>query len=149
MQEWLPVTFVLFRINLNNPIEVSGTGLNLKNPVQRGVEIRHLMACTPESLVDIPGLNISICPGCQRIGFAYNNILLGFDKHDFKNFVTSFTDIDFDRKAVLFPGGEKQLIVNSAHHDIQFNFRKEEFETICEHANQALTLLNAKEILSY
>ncbi|MEM6526090.1 MAG: DUF6686 family protein [Bacteroidota bacterium] len=107
------------------------------------------MACTPEVLIDVPDLNVSICTGCQRIGFAYKNILLGFDKADFKDFVVSFTKIDFACKAIMFPSGEKHLVVNSAHRDIQFNFKKAEFESMCQHLNQALTLLNAKEILSH
>ena len=117
-------------------------------PRNKGVETKkHLgprqgpklqkMSCTPEVLVDADGVNISICKGCQRI-----------EKKDFKTFVRSFSLIEFEKCCVMFPGGERQLIINSMHRDIQFNFKQSEFKKIANHLNQALALLSAKEILS-
>ena len=107
------------------------------------------MPCTPEILVDVTDLNVSICRGCQRVGFSYKNVLIGFDKEDFKAFVYSFSQLQFETSAVLFPIGERRIIVNSVHCDIQFSYNREEFENICVHLNQSITLLNAKEILSH
>ena len=128
-------------------------------PRNKGVETKkHLgprqgpklqkMSCTPEVLVDADGVNISICKGCKMIGFSFYNNIIGFEKKDFKTFVRSFSLIEFEKCCVMFPGGERQLIINSMHRDIQFNFKQSEFKKIANHLNQALALLSAKEILS-
>ncbi len=59
-----------------------------------------------------------------------------------------FLTIDFEHAAINFPDKSKRLVVNSCHLDIQFMFTSEEYNRLCDCLNQAIALLEVKEILS-
>ena len=105
------------------------------------------MHCRPVIVLDGEHFNVSRCAGCGRIGLHYRNLLVGFDPEQFGAFSDSFAKIDFKSSAVKFPNGLAHIIVNTCHQDIQFCFTKEEFEEFRNLLQQALIILDARQIV--
>ena len=105
------------------------------------------MHCRPVIVLDGEHFNVSRCAGCERIGLHYRNLLVGFDPEQFEAFSTSICNIDFKSSAVKFPNGLEHIIVNTCHQDIQFCFTQEEFEEFQEVLQQALIILDARQIV--
>ena len=107
----------------------------------------YCMNCKPRIILEGETFNISECTCCQRIGLYYNNLLVGFNPQDFLAFTRSFCRIDFAASSVRFPSGKEHIVVNTCHRDIQFNFTREEFEELKDILQQAMVLLEARQVL--
>ena len=105
------------------------------------------MNCKPEIILESEHYNVARCTTCGRIGLYYKNILLGFNPADFHAFTRSIHAVTFDKSAVDFPDGQKHLVMNTCHKDIQFTFTREEFEEFQDLLQQAVLLLETKVIL--
>ena len=105
------------------------------------------MHCRPVIILDGEHFNVSQCAGCQRVGLHYHNLLVGFDPEQFEVFSDSFAKIDFKASAVKFPNGLERIIVNTCHQDIQFCFSETEFEEFRDLLQQALIILDARQIV--
>lgn len=105
------------------------------------------MSCIPEIIIEGNYFNIARCSHCKRIGLYYKNLLVGFSPKAFEKFSDAFVKINFDKQALRFPDGDKHIIINTCHNDIQLNFKEKEFDEMKEMLEQASVLLEAKNVL--
>lgn len=105
------------------------------------------MTCKPIVILEGEHFNVAQCAGCKRIGLYYKNLLIGFEPKDFKAFGRSYSKINFNASAVMFPDGFKRIVIDTCHHDIQFNFTGEEFEEFKDMLQQAIIMVEAHQII--
>lgn len=104
--------------------------------------------CQPEILVAGDHFNIAQCTRCKRIGLYYNNLLVAFNHEEFEGFSQIFEYMNFDKRCVQFPGDRKHIIVDTCHPDIQFTFKRHEFEELKIALQQSLVIIQAQQILN-
>ncbi|MTI23652.1 DUF6686 family protein [Fulvivirga kasyanovii] len=106
------------------------------------------MNCNAEKLVLTRNGAITQCRGCQRIGFTYKNLLIGFDLDQFLGFSRFLSKVNFEKYCIRCSESPPYLIINTCHHDIQFALNREEFEEFKDMSQQARLMLEVLGILS-
>lgn len=86
--------------------------------------------------------------GCNHIALKYKNLLLNFNPDGFLAFTSSFQNINFDDRAVLFPDGTTRLVMHTRCQEIQLCFDHSEFKTVGEALQEAAVMLEVHQILS-
>jgi len=93
-------------------------------------------------------LSIEQCSCCDTISLLYQNLLLKFSPKSFLKFSSSFRELDFHKRALIFADGKEKLVVNTNQKEIQLCFEKEEFEMVCHALKEAAVMLEVKDILN-
>ncbi|UII32866.1 hypothetical protein LVD17_03345 [Fulvivirga ulvae] len=105
------------------------------------------MNCNIETLIVTKNGAITQCRDCQRIGFTFKNLLIGFDPDQFVGFGRFLSRINFEKHCIRHSAKPPYLIINTCHHDIQFALFREEFEEFRDMAQQAKLMLEVLGIL--
>ncbi|MEM8967028.1 MAG: DUF6686 family protein [Bacteroidota bacterium] len=105
-------------------------------------------SCQPQILYQEHRICIAQCEHCHRISIYYANLLAGFSPQDFENFCHNVQHTEFDEHSALFPEGEKNIVLQTCHHDIQFTFTRHEYEQLQHALAEAQVLLQVQQVLA-
>ncbi|MEM8968440.1 MAG: DUF6686 family protein [Bacteroidota bacterium] len=103
--------------------------------------------CQPQVLYQEHRICIAQCKCCHRISLYYANLLAGFSPQDFDNFCHNVQNTDFDEFGMLFPEGEKNIVLQTCHRDIQFTFTRHEYEQLRHALAETQVLLQVQQVL--
>ncbi|MEM9673706.1 MAG: DUF6686 family protein [Cyclobacteriaceae bacterium] len=103
--------------------------------------------CEPQILYQEHRICIAQCKQCHRISLYYANLLAGFSPESFEGFCHNVQHTDFDEFEMLFPEGEKHIVLQTCHRDIQFTFTRPEYEQLQHALAEAQVLLQVQQVL--
>lgn len=85
---------------------------------------------------------------CNHIAFRYKNLLLNFNSDGFLKFTSSFKNLNFDERAVMFPDGTSRLVMHTRCQEIQLCFDHSEYRAVGEALQEAAVMMEVHNILS-
>ncbi len=85
---------------------------------------------------------------CNHIALKYKNLLLNFNPDGFLEFTSSFQNINFEKRAVMFPDGTSRLVMHTRCQEIQLCFDHSEFQAVAEAMQEAAVMLEVYNILA-
>ncbi|MEM6843324.1 MAG: DUF6686 family protein [Bacteroidota bacterium] len=103
--------------------------------------------CEPHILYQEHRICIAQCKHCRRISLYYANLLAGFSPESFEGFCRNVQNTDFDEFGMLFPEGEKNIVLQTCHCDIQFTFTRHEYEQLRHALAESQLLLQVQQVL--
>lgn len=107
-----------------------------------------MMSCEPIILIQNPNFHLAQCQHCHRIGLYYHNLLASFEKIEFLQWSRKLVHIKFWKNYTVFPSGQKRIVIETCHHDLQFSFSDHEFREFRQFLTQSILLLEAQDYLS-
>jgi hypothetical protein len=103
--------------------------------------------CQTKLLAELPDANVVKCKQSGLVRWYYKNVMVSFKEEDFMVFTKSFSQIDFDKKGWVTEEGNRFVIINTCHRDIQFVFKEHEHRKIISLFEKARTELEILNIL--
>lgn len=106
-----------------------------------------MQPCEIDLLAELPDTNLVRCKRSGKIRWYFKNFLVAFEEDDFERFHRSFANIDFDTCSWGTAGGNRFVIINTCHRDIQLVIKEYEHKILADLFDRAQTELAILHLL--